>query len=108
MRNQIDLGARLKSIRKHKNWSQAQFAEKLNLSVDAVSNLERNLNRPSFATLEKLCEVSEISLRDLFDFGQVDDPTSGKITSLVTLIHQLDEADLSLVLDFTQRLARKN
>lgn len=108
MKNQIDLGARLKSIRKHKSWSQAQFAEKLHLSVDAVSNLERNLNRPSFATLEKLCEVSEISLRDLFDFHQPDSPTSDKIAQLVTLVHQLDDADLSLVLDFTKRLTKKS
>ncbi|MDA9009409.1 helix-turn-helix domain-containing protein, partial [Alphaproteobacteria bacterium] len=73
MNRQIDLGSRLKSIRKQKGWNQSQFAEKLGMSVEAVSNLERNINRPSFATLEKLCEVTGLTLGDLFSFDQSSD-----------------------------------
>lgn len=61
-------GHRLQYLRKERNLTQEELAERMNLSVDFISNIERGINAPSFDNLEKLSEVLWMSTKDLFDF----------------------------------------
>ena len=45
------IGFLLQQARKDKNWTQAELAEACGLSVEAVSNIERGVNYPSFDNL---------------------------------------------------------
>lgn len=67
------LGKRVKYLRRLKNLTQAQLAEKIDLSVNYVSQIETGIASPSFKTLLLLAQGLDVELKELFDFGQ---PTS--------------------------------
>lgn len=57
-----DLGLRLKALRKNKNLTQEQVADKLELSKSAVSRYERNLLNPSVQMIKKFAVLYESSI----------------------------------------------
>jgi len=61
-------GRRLRQIRVRRRMTQEQFAEKLDLSVDFLSLIERGRNAPSFETLDKIARRLRVSVADLFTF----------------------------------------
>lgn len=64
--NQKKIGEFISSVRRERKLTQAQLAEKLNLSVNAVSKWERGINLPDYSNLPLLCEILNISLNELF------------------------------------------
>jgi transcriptional regulator with XRE-family HTH domain len=104
------LGLRLKAIRKQKGLTQGELAERIGRSMDAVSNLERGKSLPSFETIELLCQVLEIPLKQLFDFEDVALPRrkSELIEELVTVARELPSADLELALDQIRALRKRS
>jgi transcriptional regulator with XRE-family HTH domain len=48
--------------------TQEQFAERLDISVDFLSLIERGSNASSFETLERIAKRLRISVADLFSF----------------------------------------
>ncbi len=65
-------GRRLRHLRRLRDFTQDQLAEATGLSVDQISNIERGVNAPSFAALERLASALDVTARDLFDFGPPD------------------------------------
>lgn len=51
------VAANVRQLRKTHNMTQSQLAEELDLSLDMVGRMERELIVPSFKTLEGLCRV---------------------------------------------------
>ena len=49
------LGIRVKTAREAKNLTQEQLSEKLGLSNNFISNIERGRSKPSLETLVKIC-----------------------------------------------------
>jgi transcriptional regulator with XRE-family HTH domain len=46
--------------------TQEQLAEKLGVSVNFIGQVERGENAPSFDTLQKIAEVLEVDVSELF------------------------------------------
>jgi transcriptional regulator with XRE-family HTH domain len=63
-------GQRMREIRMERRMTQERFAEKLDISVDFLSLIERGMNAPSFETLDKIAKRLRIPVAELFDFGQ--------------------------------------
>jgi len=61
-------GQRLREIRKQRDLTQERLAERLDISVDFLSLMERGIHAPSFDTLEKISKRLRISVADLFTF----------------------------------------
>ena len=61
----MNFGEQIKSIRKKENLTQEQFAIKLNVSRQAVSNWENNKNLPDIGMLILMSDVFQISLDQL-------------------------------------------
>lgn len=61
----MNFGEQIKSIRKNANLTQEQFAMKLNVSRQAVSNWENNKNLPDIGMLILMSDVFQISLDKL-------------------------------------------
>ena len=61
----MDFGEQIKSIRKKENLIQEQFAIKLNVTRQAVSNWENNKNLPDIGMLILISDVFDISLDQL-------------------------------------------
>ncbi|WP_338789741.1 helix-turn-helix transcriptional regulator (plasmid) [Priestia megaterium] len=58
----MDLGDKLKKLRKEHNYSQQQLAEKLHVTAQAISKWENNKSVPDIINLVQLSEVYDSSL----------------------------------------------
>jgi len=65
---QRKLGQRIAGLRKAKKLTQEQLAEALGCSVEFISLVERGVNAPSVASLEKYAKVLKVEVKELFDF----------------------------------------
>ena len=61
----MDFGEQIKKLRKETQLTQEQFAEKLNISRQAISNWENNRNLPDIEMLIQISKVFQISLDQL-------------------------------------------
>lgn len=61
----MDLGQKLFELRKSKNLSQEEVADKLNVTRQTVSKWETNQSTPDFDKIVPLCELFEISTDEL-------------------------------------------
>ena len=62
------LGKHIAALRKQRGFTQEQFAEKTNYSVEFVSFIERGINAPSVEGCCRIAKALKIPLKDLFDF----------------------------------------
>ena len=65
---QKKLGQRIASLRKARKLTQEQMAETLGCSVEFISLVERGVNAPSVAGLEKFAKVLKVEVKELFTF----------------------------------------
>lgn len=61
-------GKRLRALRKQAGLSQEQLAEKIDMTIESVSNMERGIHGPKFETSEKIAKVLNIAVTELFTF----------------------------------------
>ncbi len=65
---QKQLGKRIADLRRLRPLTQEQLAEAVGCSVEFISLVERGVNSPSVAGLEKFAEALRVKPRDLFVF----------------------------------------
>ena len=65
--NQQKIGRFLKELRKEKNLTQEQLAEKLNISGRTVSRWETGNNMPDISLLVELAEFYDVSIAEIID-----------------------------------------
>jgi transcriptional regulator with XRE-family HTH domain len=61
------VGKRVKTARKNAGLTQEQLAEKIDKTVETVSNIERGIKLPRLATLEDLRKALNVKLSELVD-----------------------------------------
>ena len=64
------LGQNIEELRKARKLTQQAFAEKCGYSVEFVSLVERGVNAPSVAGLDKIAKALKVEIKELFDFGK--------------------------------------
>lgn len=62
------LGQRIAALRKTRGLTQAGLAKLIGCSEDFISLVERGVNAPSVAGLEKFARVLKVEVVDLFTF----------------------------------------
>lgn len=60
------ISEKIRSIRRSKDWTQEEMAEKLNMRVDAYAKIEHGETNTSNSKLEKIAQVLGVELLDLF------------------------------------------
>jgi transcriptional regulator with XRE-family HTH domain len=60
------LGKNIKFVRTSRNYSQALLAEKADISITFLSNIERGLKYPKPAVLSQIAENLEVEVYELF------------------------------------------
>ena len=80
--NQEKIGQTIKEIRKSNNLTQAEFAEKYNVSYQAVSKWENGKNMPDMSLLKQICEDYNIDINNLLN-GKVKKIPNKKIKYLL-------------------------
>ncbi len=62
----IKIGKKLQAIRKSNGYTQEQLAEKIEVSVRYISDVEQDRAKPSYEVLIKICNIFKISLDQVF------------------------------------------
>ena len=75
----MKLGENIKRLRKKKNWSQTDLAEKIGTHLSHVNRIETGKYRPSLPVLIKLADVLEVSLDMLVNGGEEENIKEVKI-----------------------------
>lgn len=92
-------GGRVQALREARGLTQEQLAERIERSVDTVSNIERGANSTRIEVAWRIAEVLGVSLPELFEFGEVDPDRQRRrqINALALALSQQDEATFSLL-----------
>jgi transcriptional regulator with XRE-family HTH domain len=61
-------GKRLQLVRGTTGLTQEELAEKVGLTIESISNMERGIHGPSFDNLEKIVAALNVPARSLFEF----------------------------------------
>ena len=98
------LGARIKKLRNSAGLTQAQLAERVDISDEFLSRMERGAKAPSLHTAEKVARALGVSMKELFDFDAVPaaDSKTARLEGLVSYLAGVDEE----VVDLVQAIAR--
>ncbi len=62
----MNVGTRIKKLRKEMNLTQAEFAKKANISRTYLSDIENNRYNPSIDTLQNIANHLGVSLEEFF------------------------------------------
>jgi transcriptional regulator with XRE-family HTH domain len=93
----IQLGNRIKTLRKGAGLSQEQLGDKVGLAYESVSKLERGLNFTGLGTLFQISKALDCSLPDLFSWAPkrkltADEEQLERSIDRLRSLHQSDEA----------------
>lgn len=55
------INSNIKALRVKNGLTQEEFAEKIGISIQGLSNIERNRYQPTSNTIDKICNVFEIT-----------------------------------------------
>ena len=64
--NQEKIGKFIAEVRKKKNMTQQELADKLCVTDRAVSHWENGRRLPDYSLLKELCDILSISINELF------------------------------------------
>ena len=74
----VELGVRLKAVRKHFELSQRQLAKRSGVTNATISLIEQNKVSPSVSSLKKVLDGLPMSLADFFTFEATVNSEQGK------------------------------
>ena len=91
----VKLGNRIKFLRKLKNYTQEEFAEKINIEPQSLSNIERGKFAPSIETLQKIANVLCVKPYELYLFETIS-PIDEIRKDLIKIISSSDVVAIEL------------
>ena len=97
--DQVKIGRFIAECRKNQGLTQAQLAEKLNITDRAVSKWERGKAMPDSAIMLELCDTLKITVNDLLS-GEVvtmDNYNKELENRLIEIVKQKEESDKRLL-----------
>ena len=101
------LGQKIAELRKAKNMTQLELANKLNITDKAVSKWERDISCPDVSTFPKLAEILGVSVDELLQAHSSETKSTEK-EDIVVLVLKAVPLALSigvLVLTFMKQLS---
>lgn len=94
----IAIGSRIKQARENIGWTQEELAEKMSLSTQFISTIERGVAGASLGTIISLCEVLNVSSEWLL-CGKQTVPDSDRIAIKISSLSGAQLAALDRVTD---------
>lgn len=92
----VMLGERVRSLRKARDWTLNQLAERVGVSVGMISHIERGAKDPSLDTIERIAEAFSISPGLLLD-PSLDLDRLRRVSHLFSKLDRLQDDQLELV-----------
>lgn len=100
------IGGRIQEQRKKKGWTQQKFAEKLGLSPNYVSAVERGVYMMSYESLIEAMNILGCSADEIF-CDLVDKSTVTRANKIYERIEDLPIAEKNKILDTLEILVKK-
>ncbi len=94
----VIFGANLRHHRKGRHLTQAELAERVKLSTEMISKMERGIAAPSMVTIERLAGILDVPAVAFFGDGTVntqDSERSRLLRKVYTRLLRLNEAQLA-------------
>lgn len=89
------IAARTRAARRARGMTQAELADAVSRTVEAISNIERGLSLPPLDLLQRIAETLEVSLVDLLE----EPAASGTINERAALEIQIRKAAAALTIE---------
>lgn len=93
--DQNKTGKFIAKLRKGKNMTQEQLAEKMGVSINAVSKWERGLSFPDVSLYKKLCEVLDTSIEEIIN-GEKDSSEDAKTKAIINTVKSTEKTKKEL------------
>lgn len=100
------LGNKIKELRKKKGMSQESLAEAANVNLRTIQRIEKGESEPRGKTLNLICEVLEVNVEDILNYGKKSDEdflAVFHLSVLSFLIFPLGNILLPLILWLTRK-----
>jgi len=68
-----NIGDKLKEVRKTKGLSQEELADLAKINLRTIQRIESNKSEPRGNTINQICNVLEINIEDILDYGKEED-----------------------------------
>lgn len=91
------INTNIKELRLKHNLTQEEFAEKIGMSLNGVSNIERNRYQPTAKVIDRICNVFEITPAELLLLNSKDNYDI--IQNIVTLLSACSTKKLKKIYD---------
>ena len=79
-------GTRVRAARVARDWSQAEFAERIGITPNHVGVMERGESVPSLDTVEACAKAFDVSVGELVDEPMVDGPWMQKLVTVALAV----------------------
>ncbi|HEY5122149.1 MAG TPA: helix-turn-helix domain-containing protein [Ignavibacteria bacterium] len=100
------IGAKILEIRKRKGLTQEELSDLSKINLRTLQRIEKGDTEPHGNTLKNLCQVLEINIEDVLDYGKTDDLKFIKffhLSVLTFIIIPVGNIILPLILWLTRR-----
>ncbi len=103
------LGLRISQLRQEKGWTQKELAQKVGISQNHVSRIEKDKMQPRHSTLKAVAEALGIDVEDLENLARVaepnvseslakEDPDLAALVSQIPLLSQAQKDALKITI----------
>ena len=113
----MGFGALLTELRKERGILQKEVASYLKVTVATISNYEKGVHTPAFATLVKLADFFDVSTDYLLQrtdykasINSLNEPlfVNYTVSDLLNAIIKLDQRSMELLVDYYELLSLRN
>jgi len=105
MKYQKLINTNIKALRQKYNMTQETFAEKIGISLQGLSNIERNHYQPTANTIDKICKAFDIMPAELLVMNS--SANEDLIKDINSLIANCTKKQLKQIYDMILILLRK-
>jgi transcriptional regulator with XRE-family HTH domain len=102
-----DFGKRVRSLRRAKDMTQEQLAEKAGISIQIVGEIERGRGNPTLVNIGKISAALDEDLTSLFDLGDIGLTKEQALKELEVLLTNASEDHVRAVLTMARVLIQK-
>lgn len=110
MSNTLNIGSKINFLRKEKNWSQGDLAEKINASREIIGKYERNENLPSIEMTLKMAKAFGVTVDYLLgegEYSSYDKDTIDRLKSIQKLDSNTKSVLFNLIDTYIQNFKSK-
>lgn len=99
-------GMRMKELRKNRDLSQEELAERADMSSKYISRIEMGQSFPSIETLAKLAGALNVELKDFFEFAHKI-PSQRELKEILnSLLKETDEEKVRLIVKVARAIVK--